>query len=158
MAKNEIAEQIIHDDWLVRIDDIVHELNISHGSPFSVIHKWLHYCKVCARWVSCSLTDQYRYVWNFKITFKAFWRVRRRVSQLHINRWWDIVSSHRTTKSKQQNMVWKQPSSSTAKDFKSQPFTGKLVMTVFWDMKGVLLIHYTLKAQTMNSNNYCELL
>lgn len=32
------------------------------------------------------------------------------------------------------------------------------MMTVFWDMKGPLLIHYTPKGQTVNSDSYCELL
>jgi histone-lysine N-methyltransferase SETMAR len=45
-----------------------------------------------------------------------------------------------------------------AKKFKSQPSAAKIMLTLFWDMKGVILVHFTPKGETVNSQNYCDVL
>ena len=39
-----------------------------------------------------------------------------------------------------------------------QSSTGKVMLTVFWDKKGVIVEHYLPKGQTVNSRSYCDLL
>jgi hypothetical protein len=41
-------------------------------------------------------------------------------------------------------MAWKRPSPVTKK-FKSQPSAGKIMLTLFGDMEGVILVHFTPK-------------
>jgi hypothetical protein len=42
-------------------------------------------------------------------------------------------------------MAWKRPTSPVAKKFKSQPSAGKIMLTLFWDMEGAILVHFTPK-------------
>jgi hypothetical protein len=44
------------------------------------------------------------------------------------------------------------------KKFKSQPSVGKIMLTLFWDMEGAVLVHYTPKDETVNSKYYCDVL
>jgi hypothetical protein len=53
--------------------------------------------------------------------------------------------------SKAQSMAWKRPTSPVAKKFKSQPSAGKIMLTLFWNMEGVILVHFTPKGETVNS-------
>jgi hypothetical protein len=45
-----------------------------------------------------------------------------------------------------------------AKKFKSQPSVGKITVTLFWDVEGAILVHFTPKGKTINSQNYCDVL
>ncbi|GBM40702.1 Mariner Mos1 transposase [Araneus ventricosus] len=56
-----------------------------------------------------------------------------------------------TLESKVVSMVWKHPSSPSRKKFKVSPSTRKLMLTVFWDMKGVLLAGFLPHGSTVNS-------
>ena len=47
-------------------------------------------------------------------------------------------------------MAWQHPGS-PVKKFKTSTSSGKLVETVFWDMHGVLLLHFTPPNETVNS-------
>ena len=52
---------------------------------------------------------------------------------------------------KAQSMAWKHPGSPTIKKFKISITSGKLMATVFWDMHGVLLLHFSPPNETVNS-------
>jgi hypothetical protein len=42
--------------------------------------------------------------------------------------------------------------------FKSAPSAGKLVLTLFWDMNGPILVHYQEKGETVNGVRYSTIL
>jgi len=63
---------------------------------------------------------------------------------------------HYELESKTQNMAWKCLTSPMAKKFKSQPSAGKIMLTIFWDMKGAVWVHFTPKAETVNSQECCD--
>jgi hypothetical protein len=52
---------------------------------------------------------------------------------------------HYEPKSKAQIVAWKRPTSPVAKKFKSKPSAGRIMLTLFWDMEGVILVHFTPK-------------
>jgi hypothetical protein len=54
------------------------------------------------------------------------------------------------------SMAWKHPTSPVVKEFKSQPSAGKIMLTLFWNMEGAILVHFIPKGKTVNSQNYCE--
>jgi hypothetical protein len=60
--------------------------------------------------------------------------------------------------SKAQSMAWKNPTSPMAKKFKSQQSANKIMLILFWDMEGAILVHFTPKGETVNSQNYCDVL
>jgi hypothetical protein len=65
---------------------------------------------------------------------------------------------HCEPESKAQSMAWKRPTSPVAKKFKSESPAGKIMLTLFWDMEGTILVHFTPKGETVNSQNYCDVL
>jgi hypothetical protein len=58
---------------------------------------------------------------------------------------------HYEPESKAQSMAWKRPTSPVTKKFKSQPSAGKIMLTPSSDMESAILIHFTPKGETVNS-------
>ena len=55
---------------------------------------------------------------------------------------------------KAQSMEWKHLGSPTIKKFKTSTSSRKLMATVFWYMHDVLLLHFSLANETVNSAAY----
>jgi len=51
-------------------------------------------------------------------------------------------------------MAWKHPGSPTIREFKTSTSYGKLMATEFWDVHGVLLLHFSPSNKTVNSAAY----
>ena len=111
---------------------------MSVGSAYSLIHDSLMFSKVCASWVPKELTEERKCK-------------RLDVCSRHLARYGEecdnflqqIVTGDETwihnyeTESKRHSMQWKHPSCPVAKKFKMEPSAGKLMLTVFWDSKGL---------------------
>jgi len=65
---------------------------------------------------------------------------------------------HYDPESKRQSMEWRHPSFPMQKKFKRQPSAKKVMLTLFWDMHGPILVHFQVHGQTVNSANYCAML
>jgi hypothetical protein len=65
---------------------------------------------------------------------------------------------HYEPESKAQSVAWKRPTSPVAKKFKSQPSAGKFMLTFSWGMRGAILVHFVPDGETVNSENYCDVL
>jgi histone-lysine N-methyltransferase SETMAR len=65
---------------------------------------------------------------------------------------------HVTSETKQASMTWKHASSPPSKKFKTTPSAKKVMATVFWDHKGVLLVDFLTKGDTVNADRYCDTL
>jgi hypothetical protein len=48
-------------------------------------------------------------------------------------------------------MAWKHPTSPVAKKFKSQPSAGKIMLTLFVGYGSAILVRFTPKGETVNS-------
>jgi hypothetical protein len=48
-------------------------------------------------------------------------------------------------------MAWKWLTSPVAKKFRSQPSAGKIMLMLFCDKEGVILVYFTPKGETINS-------
>ncbi|GFO24379.1 histone-lysine N-methyltransferase SETMAR [Plakobranchus ocellatus] len=53
-------------------------------------------------------------------------------------------------------MTWKHPSSPVTKKFKVQRSAAKVMATVFWDAKGVILLDILPQCQCINAARYCS--
>jgi hypothetical protein len=51
-------------------------------------------------------------------------------------------------------MAWKHLKSPIAKKFKSQPSASKITLTLFWDMEGVNLVHFTLNGPDLAPSDF----
>ena len=66
-------------------------------------------------------------------------------------RHWDLVT-------KQESMHWKHTNWPPPRKFHTQPSSGTVMATIFWDCKGVLLMDYLPHKTTMTGSYYGELL
>jgi hypothetical protein len=55
---------------------------------------------------------------------------------------------------KAQSMAWKRPTSPVAKKFKSRPSASKNMLTIYWDMEGTNLVHFTPKGPDLASSDF----
>ncbi|UYV63554.1 hypothetical protein LAZ67_2004645 [Cordylochernes scorpioides] len=64
---------------------------------------------------------------------------------------------HFIPESKQQSMQWRHSGSPPPKKAKTVPSAGKVMVSVFWDSEGVLLLDFLNKGQTITGNYYANL-
>ncbi|GFN74213.1 histone-lysine N-methyltransferase SETMAR [Plakobranchus ocellatus] len=63
-----------------------------------------------------------------------------------------------TPETKRDSMTWKHPSSPVTKKFKVQQSATKVMATVFWNSRGMILLDILSKRESMNADRYCETL
>ncbi|GFR87033.1 histone-lysine N-methyltransferase SETMAR [Elysia marginata] len=56
------------------------------------------------------------------------------------------------------SLTWKHPSSLVTKKFKMQRSAAKVMATMFWDAKGVVLLDVLPQGQCINAAQYCSTL
>ena len=61
---------------------------------------------------------------------------------------------HYESEMKRQSMEWYHPQSPRKMKFKTTPSTGKIMITVFWDTDGVILVEVMARGEAINSDAY----
>jgi [histone H3]-lysine36 N-dimethyltransferase SETMAR len=158
-ADNKAAvDGLIRSDRRVSCRIIAESLGISLGTVHTIISE-LEYSKVCARWVPRQLTDELK----LKRLNVCTDLLQRYASEG--NAFMDSIvtgdeswAHHYEPETKRQSMQWHHLGSPSPKKFKLAPSAGKVMITVFWDACGVLLIDYLPKGETVNSTRYQETL
>ncbi|XP_048259394.1 histone-lysine N-methyltransferase SETMAR-like [Haliotis rufescens] len=140
----------------------LHELEettgLSYGSIHNIIHGKLHMSKVCARWVSRMLTDDMK-LSRVTISGALLTRYNANPDDFHFR----IVTSdetwvyHYDPESKQESMELKHPTSPKTKTSKATRSTKKVMMSIFWESKGVTHIDYLPHGTTINGEYYALL-
>ncbi|GFV70121.1 hypothetical protein TNCV_597151 [Trichonephila clavipes] len=69
---------------------------------------------------------------------------------------WHFESNH-YWRSKQQSMEWRNASSPVKVKSKQTLSKRKIMATVFWDRRGVLLVYFMPQGTTLNSGAYCAI-
>ena len=150
---------LIESNRRIKISEIATELAVSYGSVFSIIHDNLKMNKVCARWVP-KMLNEYQKQQRVEICTKLLKRYEEE-GDAFLER---IVTGdetwvhHYEPESKQQSKQWRHFDSPPPKKFKTQRSAGKILMTIFWDIQGPLIIHYQENKETVNSQRYSEML
>lgn len=153
------VENMVLQDRRVTIDEIAAALDLSHGTVHSIVHEKLAFSKVSCRWVPKMLTDEHKAqrILAAREGLRRF-RRERRTFLTRIVTTDETWVFHYEPESKRQSMEWKHVTSPVKKKFKSQRSAGKVMLTVFWDRKGPITISFLERGQTVNSENYCNLL
>jgi len=152
-------EQRIRDYRQVTIDEIAVELNMSHSSGYNIVHDDLGYRKVCSRWVLRQLSDDHKCAWQMICQKNLDHHACKGDAFLH-----RIVIGdeswvcHYEPESKRQSMQWKHLLSPANKKFNTQASAGKVMLTIFWDVNGPILVHFQEKGQTLTSARYSAML
>ena len=139
--------------------DIAACLKISHGSAHHIVHDVLQFHKVSARWVPRQLTPELRerrvdaceeLLWHFEREVDGF--LARIVTGDET-----LVHFHQP-ETKRASKEWRHSLSPKPNIFRTEPSAGKVMLTVFWDEKGVILENYTPRGTTVTSASYSDLL
>jgi len=133
---------MIREDRWITVFEVAAHLDISYGPTYAILHDDLGYRKVCARWVPKELTVVHK-------------RQRVEVVTQFVRRYEEDPSILETTvtsdktwvhhydpESKRQSMEWRDPSSPAQKKFKRQSSAKKVMLTLFWNMHGPILVHF----------------
>ncbi|XP_048241526.1 uncharacterized protein LOC125374615 [Haliotis rufescens] len=143
------VHKLVMENRRITIHELEETTGLSYGSIHNIIHGKLHISKVCGRWVPRMLTD------DMKLT-----RYNANPGDFYFR----IVTSdetwvyHYDPESKRESMKWKHATSPKTKKFKATRSTKKVMMTIFWDSKGVIHIDYLPHGTTMNGEYYAKLL
>lgn len=161
-STTEIIEQvhnIVNENPSVSTRDLAHTIGISDERIRYILHEELHMKKVFGKVVPHTLTIQQKLN-------------RKQVSQRNLDRFnknkTDFVRRfvtmdetwiyHHDPKLKQQRLQWTEAGRLPPKQTKRERSAKKVMASVFWDSKGILLIDYLKKGETINSQYYCNLL
>src|SRR5215468_5493586 len=145
-------ESLILADRRMKVSRLVEEIGILAGAVWTIIHEKLDMSKVSARWVprmlssfqkDCQenlelLTEYPKYFFQRLVTGDETWVY------------------HRDPESKMESMQWKHKTSPTPKKFKVEKSAGKVMATVFWDEKGLLLLEFMPQKTTITGQTYAN--
>lgn len=132
---------------------------VSRALIHEIVTEKLGYKKLCARWVPKMLTDVHKqrrveagrnFLQRFENEGEEFFS--------HLVTGDETWISYTNVESKQKSMQWRHSSSPKAKKFKQAPSVRKMMATVFWDQKGVLLVEFLERGATINADMYCKTL
>jgi len=153
------VEAIVKENRRVTVNEIAAHLDMSHGSAHHIVHDVLQFQKVSARWVPRHLAAELK---------------ERRVDACHEllkcfeaegdgslgrivmgDETWVHYHQPETNKAREE---WRNTSSPKPKKFRTQPSAGKVILTPFWDKRGVILKHYMPRGNTVTGTTYADLL
>lgn len=137
-----------------------HFTEISRSLVHEIVTEKLGYHKFCARWIPKVLTDDHKMKrMSSAIDFLTRYDTE---GETFLNR---IVTGDETwiayvnAETKQQSMQWGHTASPSKPKKARQSFSArKLMATVFWDAKGILLVEFMERGTTITSAVYCETL
>ncbi|GFO05470.1 histone-lysine N-methyltransferase SETMAR [Plakobranchus ocellatus] len=172
------VDELIRCDRRMKIREIALKLKIPKSTVHEIVHDTLGYRKVSARWVPKMLTEDHK-LQRVEISQRLLQRCQQDNGDedtTHIgvgpggdfqanNNLFDILITGdetwvhlNTPETKRDSMTWKHPSSPVTKKFKVQRSAAKVMATVFWDAKGVILLDILPQGQRINAARYCSTL
>jgi histone-lysine N-methyltransferase SETMAR len=155
------VDQVVREKRCFTISDLSDEFpQISRTSLFRIVTERLGYHKFCARWVPKQLTDVHKAQrMGSALTFLLRYREEGDEFLDKIvtgdETWVQIVNAE----TKEQSKQWMHTHSpNKPKKFKQTLSNRKIMATVFWDRKGILLTEFMAPGPTITSEVYCETL
>lgn len=163
VISEELVQQVekkVRDDRRVTLDTLKESFpHVSRSLLGEIVSERLGFRKLCARWVPKMLTPEHRekrvsaareFLERFQTEGESFLD-----SIVTGDETWVC---HYTPESKRQSLQWRHTHSPSAKKFKVQFSERKIMASVFWDRKGILLVDFMPKGTTINADAYCETL
>ena len=132
-------------------------LGISHGSISTILHDRLGMRKLTARWAPKSLSDE-QMASRASVCSAFLKHFRSKDFLLGLVTVDETWVHYYEPENNAQSCQWVGPGSPRPKKFKTQPSAGKVMATVFWDAKGVIMLDFLPKRSTINGVCYANLL
>jgi histone-lysine N-methyltransferase SETMAR len=143
------VKELIQMDRHVSLWHVASDLGLACSTVHHVVADVLQYCKVCVRWMPCSLTDGDKAARMMAcISFLQHYTVEGNNCLC-----WVIAGDergiHHFTHIKWSTTEWKHAGSPRA------PSAGTGLGALFWDLLDVLQMYFLEYARTVNSDKYC---
>jgi len=153
------VEAIVKENRRVTVHEIAAHLDMIHGSAHHIVHDVLQSHKVSARRVPRQVTGELkeRRVDACQEPLKHF----EAEGDGFLGR---IVTGDETwvhyhqSETKKASKEWRHTSLPKPKKFCTQPSAGKVMLTLFWDERGVILEHSMPRGNTVIKARYADLL
>lgn len=155
------VDQTLRSDRRLTISGLADKFpQLGRTTVYNIVTENLAYRKLCARWVPKMLTDHHKEQ-RMSSGRKFLARYQQDGDDLfsHIVTGDETWVSYANPETKLQSMQWRHSSSPKPKKFKQTQYTSrKLMVTVFWDKDGVLLVDFMERGTTITADVYCETL
>ena len=152
------VRDLVYSDRRIQLEEIAQALGISHGSVSTILHDRLGIRKLTARWVPKSLSDK-PMATRASVCSALSKRFRSKddflLRLMTIDETW---VHYYEPENKAQSCQWVGPGSPRLKKFKTQLSAGKVMTTVFWDAKCVIMLDFLPKRNTITGVYYANLL
>ena len=149
---------LVYSDRRIQVEEIAQALGISHGSVPTILHDRLGMRKLTAHWVPKSLSDE-QMATRASVCSSLLKHFRLKDDfLLHLVTVDETWVHYYEPENKAQIRQWVGPGSLRPKKFKTQPSGGKMMATVFWDAKRVIMLDFLLKRSTITGVYYANLL
>ncbi|GFO40472.1 kelch domain-containing protein 10 [Plakobranchus ocellatus] len=168
------VDELIKVGRRVKLKEISLKLDIPKTNAYEIVHDKLGYRKVSARWVPKMLSNEHK-CQRVEISQILLHQCQQQNDEIvnvgpdgdhrarnklleHLitgDETWLHLS---TPETKRDSMTWKHPSYHVTKMFKVQQSATKVMATVFWDSRGMILLDILPKGESVNADRYCETL
>ena len=152
-------ERLVLNNRRIKVAELASECGISNGSVYTIIHEHLGMSKVSARWVprNLNMQDGQQRVEPSQELLEVY---NANSEDFHTrfvtgNETW---LHHWDPDTKKESMQWKHPGSPPPKKFRAQPSASKVMATVFWDSKGIILIDYKPAGTSITGEYYANVI
>ncbi len=155
------VKQLLKEDSRLTLTEMAERMPIECGrsSIRVILHDVLGYRKLSARWIPRLLTDDHkRQRMGAALQFLTFYNEVGPELLLCVVTGDETWAHYYTPEQKRQSKQWCAPGEPPPKKVKSELSAGKLMVTVFWDCRGPLLIRYMPRGSTINAAAYCDIL
>ena len=160
-TKEEMCKKVrdlVYSDRRIQVEEIAQALGISHGSVSTILHDRISMRKLTARWVPKSLSHE-QMATRASVGSALLKCFRSKDDFLLRLVTVDETSVHYyEPENKAQSRQWVGPGSLRPKKFKTQLSAGKVMATVFWDAKGIIILDFLPKRSTITGVYYANLL
>ena len=148
------VRDLVYSDRRIQVEEIAQTLGISHGSVSTILHDRLVMRKLTARWVPKSLSDE-QMATRASVCSALLKRLRSKDDfLLRLLTVYETWVHYYEPENKAESRQWVGAGSSRPKKFKTQPSAGKVMVTVFWDAKGVIMLDFLPKRSTITGVYY----
>lgn len=157
--KAKIIEEVVLGDRCLTVREIAAATGISKTSTHRIMSEKLHMKKLTARWVPRLLNIDQK-----NARKAACEQLLDILDHLGESFWSRLVTVDETwlpfylPETKEQSRQWCRRGDRPPLKAKTVPSAGKVMVTVFWDCQGVILVDYLPKGMTINSAYYSNLL
>ena len=152
------VRDLVYSDRRIQVEEIAQTAGISHGSVSTILHDRLGIRKLTVRLVPKSLSDE-QMATIASVCSALLKRFRSKDDfLLRLVTVDETLVHYFEPENKAQSRQWVGPGSPRPKKFKMQPPAGKVMATVFWDAKGVIMLDFLPKRSTITGVYYANLL